>query len=229
MFHVEQCDQAEREAFITAVEAGNVPRGTAEKFDRYAALLVEWNAKFNLVAESTLPHLWSRHFLDSAQLVKYLPETPEKPVLVDMGSGAGFPGIVLSILTQAEIHMIESTGKKANFLRTVIDELGLTAQVHQERIEAVKGLKADVITARALALLPELLKHAHRFIKPDSVCLFLKGRNAPEELTEAKKYWTFSDRKYASLTDPSGVVLRLSHLSYKAHKKVAPHVKSAKQ
>lgn len=187
-----------------------VPRETREKLERYAALLIEWNQKINLVAASTLPALWQRHFEDSAQLLSFLP--PGSHRLVDLGSGAGFPGMVLAIMGRADVHLIESIGKKARFLSTVAAELAPNVTVHNERIEKIKTLKADVVTARALTALPELLSLAKPFMGKDSLALFLKGEKADAELTEARKYWTFSVEKKESQTDPSGTILCLRDL-----------------
>ena len=113
----------EREAFIAAT---GVSHETLAKFDRYAAMLQEWNERINLVSASTLPHIWTRHFLDSWQLVNFI-EAGQYPVIADLGSGAGFPGLVLAIMGVGRVHLIESIGKKANFLREVVAELGLNA------------------------------------------------------------------------------------------------------
>jgi 16S rRNA (guanine527-N7)-methyltransferase len=188
----------------------NVPRETFVKLECSAALLAEWNEKFNLVAESTIPQVWTRHFLDSAQLMQFIPETAK--TIADLGSGAGFPGLVLSIMGAPEVHLIESTGKKANFLRAVINELKLNAVVHQERVENLKNFKADVITARALAPLKDTLKLAKPLMKKESLCLLLKGEKAPAELTESAKYWTFDCETHRSLSDRSGSVLIIRNL-----------------
>jgi 16S rRNA (guanine527-N7)-methyltransferase len=134
-----------------------------------------------------------------------------------MGSGAGFPGLVLAILTDHKLHLIESIGKKANFLSTVAEELKLDVTVHPSRIESLK-LRADIITARALKALPELLVYANYLIKKDSICIFPKGQKLDEELTEAAKCWKFEVEKKPSLSDPSGTVLILRHLSWKDNK-----------
>lgn len=199
-----------------------VPHETAAKLDRYAEYLVEWNEKFNLVAPSTLPVLWERHFLDSAQLFPLIPG-PAATRLVDMGSGAGFPALILAIMGVGEVHCIESIGKKANFLRHVADQLALPVTVHQARIESVLGLKADIITARALTALPDLLRLAAPLMKKDSFCLFLKGEKADAELTDARKYWTFEATKQGSLTSPSGVILRISELKASGHEPKRRH------
>lgn len=205
----------EQEKFVKLSEL--VSHETIHRLSAYKAMLEDWNSRFNLVSESTLPHIWTRHFLDSAQLMPFIPESAA--VLADMGAGAGFPGLVLAILAQGQgrdlkVHAIESTGKKAAFLQAVIDELKLNAVVRNERIEDIKDLKADVVTARALKPLPELLKYANRLINKDSVCLFLKGKSAAEELTEARKYWTFDAEIRQSVSDDSGSVLALRGLRY---------------
>lgn len=187
-----------------------VSRETEIKLRRYAALVFEWGQKFNLVAPSTLPQLGVRHILDSAQLYPLLP--PDIKILADMGSGAGFPGVVLSILGVPEVHLIESIGKKAGFLRHVAQELGLNITVHQARVESLRDLKVDVVTARALTALPLLLSYAKPLLRPDGFCLFLKGQNVDAELTAAQKYWTFDCTKSPSVTDDSGAILQISNL-----------------
>jgi 16S rRNA (guanine527-N7)-methyltransferase len=162
--------------------------------------------------------------LDSAQLLPLLPQ--EGTRLVDMGSGAGFPGLVLAALGVPEVHLIESTGKKARFLEVVAAELSLNVIVHNTRLESVRGLRADVVTARALTALPDLLKYAAPFMGSPSLALFLKGEKAPLELTEAQKYWTFSCEETPSLTSPTGVVLAIRKL--KAQKNHDPRRKHAK-
>jgi 16S rRNA (guanine527-N7)-methyltransferase len=183
------------------------------KLDRYAELLVEWNQMFNLVAASTLPHIWKRHFLDSAQLRRFIP--PEAESIADLGSGAGFPGLVLAILGAPKIYLIESVGKKAKFLHEVIDELKVDAVVRHERAEQIKDLKVDIITARACASLNELLTVAKPLAKPDSLYLFPKGQNVDAELTESAKYWTFTHAKRQSISDGSGSVLILKDVKSK--------------
>ncbi|MFA5041216.1 MAG: 16S rRNA (guanine(527)-N(7))-methyltransferase RsmG [Bdellovibrionales bacterium] len=205
----------EQAAFLEAVP---VSHETIHRLTIYQEMLISWNEKKNLVAASTIPNVWIRHFLDSAQLMQHIPE--EAKTLADMGSGAGFPGLVLAILAKETkrpliVHAIEATGKKADFLQAVSDALEIAVIVHRSRIEELKGFKADVITARALKPLPELLKYANRLIHKDSLCLFLKGQNAIEELTQAKKYWTFSARTCQSLSDETGKVLIVKNIHYK--------------
>lgn len=192
----------------------SVPRGTQDKLTRYVDLLSDWNQKINLVAAGSLSHVWSRHVLDSAQLMQHVP--PETQSLADMGSGAGFPGLVLAIMGVPRVHLIESIGKKAAFLQAVVDDLGLAVTVHNARIEALKGLRCDVVTARALKSLPELLKYANLLMHKGSVGLFLKGQNVDAELTEALKYWTFRVDKTPSLSDPTGAILKIFDLKAKS-------------
>lgn len=187
-----------------------VSRETRAKLERYAGLLIEANEQFNLVAASTIPNLWQRHFWDSAQLYPLL--SPGTVRLIDLGAGAGFPGLVLAILGVPEVHLIESVGKKARFLAAVAGELAPNAVIHHERIEKVRDLKADIVTARAVTALPELLSLAKPFMGKESEALFLKGEKAELELTEARKYWTFTIEKTVSQTDPSGTILRIRDL-----------------
>jgi len=181
-----------------------------ELLEAYAALLLEWNEKMNLVARSTLPDMWTRHFLDSAQMINHLPSKTK--VLVDLGSGAGFPGLVLSIMGVKEVHLIESIKKKALFLEVVAKRLGLNVAVHNERIETIRGISADVVTARALTALPKLLSYAKPFLGEHSACVFLKGEKTPAELTEALKYWTFKYKLEPSMTSPDGHILTIKKL-----------------
>ncbi|MER2520510.1 MAG: 16S rRNA (guanine(527)-N(7))-methyltransferase RsmG [Bdellovibrionales bacterium] len=203
---------AGKETFLTHV---SVPHETTLKLERYVELLKEWNEKFNLVAKSTLPEIWTRHILDSAQLKNHIPESSE--TLADIGSGAGFPGIVLSILGVPQVHLIESTGKKANFLKTVVEELKLNAVVHHGRAEGIKNLKVDVVTARAVGSLSELLKLAKPLLKKDSLCLFLKGKSVDGELAESRRYLRYKLERHTSVSDPSGSILLIRGLAPATH------------
>ncbi len=190
-----------------------VTHETMEKMDRYAAMLAEWNQKFNLVSRNSLSDIWTRHFLDSAQLVRHIPPSPEKtPSVYDIGAGAGFPGLVLSIMGVPGVNLVESIGKKATFLRAVVEELGLDVVVHPCRVESMKGLKADILTARAVAPLPELLPLLFRLSKKDTICLLLKGQSLDAELTDSQKYWTFDCQTFPSLSSESGRVAVLRSL-----------------
>jgi len=187
-----------------------VPRETEFKLIQYVEMIQESNQRINLVSESTLPHIWSRHILDSAQLLPHIPTAAR--TLADLGSGAGLPGIVLAIMGVPGVHLVESIGKKASFLQQVAKELNLDIKIIHDRIENIKTRPFDIVTARALKPLPELLKLAKPLINKKSMCLLLKGQKAELELTEARKYWTFACTKTPSLSDPSGMVLKIADL-----------------
>jgi 16S rRNA (guanine527-N7)-methyltransferase len=195
-----------REAFAMDF---TVSRETLARFDRFAALLAEWQTRMNLVGPSTLPHVWDRHFRDSAQLAALAPKLGHKPVWLDIGAGGGFPGIVLAILGAGEIHLVESIAKKARFLQTVIDELGLagTATVHNERVEAMAAFRADVITARACAALERLFDWGQRFAAQSTTWLLPKGEAVEEELAAARRRFHFRHDLIESVTDPRGRIV----------------------
>ena len=195
-----------------ALAALAVSRETMARLELYAGLLEKWQKAVNLVAPSTLPELWQRHMLDSAQLWPLLP--PGTRRLVDLGSGAGFPGLVLAILGVAEVHLVESDQKKAAFLREVARVTGAPATIHNQRIEAVGPLAVEVVTARALAPLPRLLTLAAPFLAAGAIGLFLKGESAAEELTEARRQWTMTVTAEPSRTSPQGVILRVESLRH---------------
>jgi 16S rRNA (guanine527-N7)-methyltransferase len=184
-----------------------VSRETLNLLCIYAELLTAWNRRINLVGRNTIGDLWRRHILDCAQLYPLIPR--EARVLVDLGSGAGLPGLVLAILGFPETHLIESDGRKAVFLREAIRVTGVRAVVHAIRLDRARAPPADVVTARALAPLGALLAISQRFLGPHSVCLFLKGRGIEEELTEANKEWNMKPYRQTSLSDPTGCILRL--------------------
>ena len=190
----------------------NVSRETLPRLATYAALLEKWQAKINLVGPATLPDLWRRHFLDSAQLLPLLPAA--SGTLVDLGSGAGFPGLVLAIMTDWRVHLLDSDQRKCAFLRQVAVDCGVVDRVtiHSKRIEQVTGIAADVVTARACAPLDDLLTLAEPFIGEKGTGLFLKGAQAEEELTQAQRHWTMRLDRRESISDPAGVILIVTHL-----------------
>jgi 16S rRNA (guanine527-N7)-methyltransferase len=188
-----------------------VSRETRARLNTYAELLRKWQRSINLVGPRTLDDLWNRHFIDSAQLMPLIPSTAR--VLVDFGSGAGFPGLVLAILGMAQVHLIESDQRKATFLREVARATGTAITVHTKRIEQVTPFPADVVSARALAPLSDLLGYAAPFIGPDSLCLFPKGQMVEDELTAASKTWNMNIDRIQSVTDPSATILRVSQVS----------------
>ena len=189
----------------------SVSRETAERLHAYMALLIRWNARINLVADADPEALWQRHVVDSLQMLALLPNA-EGP-LVDMGSGAGFPGMVLAAASGRETHLVESDKRKCAFLQEVARLLALPkVTVHPLRIEAVRLPPAMVLTARALAPLPQLLRYADRILAPNGIALFPKGRAAAQELTAAAADWTMRIERFPSATDPNSTILRLSEI-----------------
>jgi 16S rRNA (guanine527-N7)-methyltransferase len=183
-----------------------VSRETLARLKAYADLLLDWSARHNLVAKSTLPDLWRRHIWDSAQLAPLIPENAR--TLADLGSGAGFPGLVLAAMRPGlAVTCHESTGKKCAFLQAAAERMALPVTLENRRIEALPYQAYDVVTARALAPLPLLLSYAAPLTGPNSVCLFLKGQNLGSELTEAHKSWKMETSQVPSQTDPSGAIL----------------------
>jgi 16S rRNA (guanine527-N7)-methyltransferase len=185
--------------------------------DRFIALVLEWSARINLVASSTLPQLWTRHVADSLQLVDL---APNARVWVDLGSGGGFPGIpvacALAERPGAMVHLVESNRKKAAFLREAVRITGAPATVHAERVEnfgdSFAG-RADVVTARALAPLNLLLDQALPLLERGTVGLFPKGQDIEAELTEAAKYWSIQPERTPSRTSPQASILIVRSLA----------------
>lgn len=193
----------------------DVSRETIERLDIYADLLRRWSPKINLVAKSTLEALWSRHFLDSAQVF----ELGHGDAWADLGSGGGFPGLVITLLAAEKqpglrMTMVEADQRKATFLRTVLRETGVGAEVICARIERVPPLGVDTLTARALAPLGQLLEHADRHLAPEGRALFLKGKNVQAEIEDALARWRFDCQTYASQTDAEAVILSIGDLSH---------------
>ena len=188
-----------------------VSRETLSRLKAYADLLADWNARHNLVAKSTLPDIWHRHLWDSAQLAPLIPETAR--TLADLGSGAGFPGLVLAALRpELKVTLHEATTKKCAFLQAAAECMGLKVEIRNARLEDLPPQAFDMVTARALAPLPLLLEYAHRFTGPNSVCLFLKGQNVGSELTEASKYWNMKTSQVPSQTEPSAAIVMVREL-----------------
>lgn len=191
----------------------HVSRETQGKLVLYHDLLAKWQKKINLVSASTLPSAWERHFLDSAQLFNLLSSSDKS--IFDFGSGAGFPGLVLSILGAKQITLIESDQRKCIFLSEVIRATGATAKIFNGRIETMDA-KAHIITSRACASLDQLLSYGFPLLEEGGECLFLKGRGVEEELREAEKQWSFHVEQSPSIVDSESCVLRLSNISKSA-------------
>jgi len=188
-----------------------VSRETLARLDEFVTLLLKWQSTTNLVAPSTLGHVWSRHIADSLQLLTL---APEARVWLDLGSGGGFPGVVLANaladLPGARVHLVESNAKKAAFLREAARALMLPALVHATRIEEFihrHSGSVDIITARALAPLADLLAYAEPVLKTGAQGLFPKGQDVEAELTEASKYWRIEATLAPSLTSPDARIV----------------------
>jgi 16S rRNA (guanine527-N7)-methyltransferase len=193
----------------------NVSRETMSRLDCYEALIKKWNPSINLVAKSTLAQLWSRHFLDSAQILRL--SRVSQGHWVDIGTGGGFPGLIIAAMTletypDLRFSFVESDLRKATFLRTAVRELGLSATVIADRAETTEPLHADVMSARALASLDKLLALAEIHLQPDGQAIFLKGAKYRKELSEALENWTFQSDEYPSLTDPTAMILSIGEI-----------------
>lgn len=202
---------ADRARALTLV---TVSRETLARFDAFVTLLLKWQATTNLVAPSTLGHVWTRHIADSLQLLTL---APDARAWLDLGSGGGFPGLVLACAlaerSGARVHLVESNAKKAAFLREAARALMLPALVHAARIEEVIhrwSEPVDIVTARALAPLADLLAYAAPILKTGAQGLFPKGQDVEVELTEASKYWRIEATLAPSVTsaDARIVVVR---------------------
>jgi 16S rRNA (guanine527-N7)-methyltransferase len=192
-----------------------VSRETLEKMAIYSRLLEKWQKAINLVGPLTLTDIPERHFFDSAQMFRYITNVDAR--LADLGSGAGFPGMVLAMLGVREVHLVESDIRKATFLREVSRETNTPVTIHDIRVEAVEIPGLDVITARAMAPLKDLLVHMDRMTTKDHPIygLFAKGLQHQEEIDKARKQWNFEAELFPSETDLSGKILRIKNLTRK--------------
>lgn len=206
--------------------AFGVSRETLDRLETYAALLRQWQKTINLVAPKTLEEVWHRHFADSAQILRLAPGASR--TWVDLGSGAGFPGLVVAIMASepkseqpgVRVTLIESDGRKAAFLREAARQTGVAVDIVCARIESdathAKVGKSDVVSARALAPLGRLLEWAYPYFSSDSIGLFLKGREVETEIVSAKASFAFACQLQPSLTDPDGRVVVIRNLRVKS-------------
>jgi len=199
-----------RDPFSLLNDHLHVSRETFERLKIYHDLLLKWQAKINLVSNDSVSDIWHRHFLDSLQLKKHLPKNEK--AIIDIGSGAGFPGMVLSIIGVPHIQLVESDGKKTSFLHEVSRLTGAIVTIYQGRAEDIFIENAGVIIARAVAELKSLLLLTAPHVSHETICLFPKGKNYAKEIEDAKKEWLFDYEVLPSITDKQGVILRLSNL-----------------
>lgn len=193
----------------------DVSRETVELLEAFAALIVKWNRKINLIAPNTARDIWERHIIDSVQLYRLAPRHYDH--WADLGTGGGFPGLVMAILGRvaqpgAHFTMVESDQRKAIFLRSAARELGLSVTVIADRIESIPGLGADVVSARALAPLSALLPLVLRHLASDGLALLPKGRQAAQEIAAAQASWRFDLEDHASFTDPDARILAIRRI-----------------
>ena len=190
----------------------NVSDETFQKFSDYYDLLLKWQIKINLIG-NLYDDIWSRHFLDSVQIIKLIPDTNSK--ILDIGSGAGFPGMVLSILGY-DVTLVESDTKKTTFLSEVKRITKTNAKILNMRIESILKNNFDFITSRACADLDTLLEYVHPSVSHGTECIFHKGKNHLKEISDAEKKWCFQFEINPSITDSDGVILKLSNITKRA-------------
>ena len=191
-------------------ETAGVGPETLDRLAAYADLLRTWQKRINLVGPATLGDLWRRHMLDSAQLLPLIP--PETKSLLDLGSGAGFPGLVLAVLGMRGVNLVESDARKCAFLQEAARITGTEISLHRRRIEDLTPFKVDVITSRACAPLPKLLDLVQPFLSLGTICVFPKGKTAEQELTESQKNWIIKSSRISSLTDSRAQILKLEDI-----------------
>lgn len=196
---------------IASLDRLGVSRETVSRLSAFVSLLGVWNQRINLVAYCDGETVWRRHVLDSLQLLPLLPFNIDRAA--DLGSGGGFPGLMVSIATGVHFSLIEADHRKAAFLREAARITGASVDVVATQIERSAIFKVPLITARALSPLPNLLALAYPFMGGCSTCLFLKGARAEQEIRSAAQAWTMKVERFTSLTDPAGVVLRISEVA----------------
>jgi len=187
----------------------NVSRETAERLEVFAAILEKWNARINLVSPRDMPHLRERHIEDSLRLVPFIERGAR---VIDLGSGGGFPALMIGIACDAEMVMVESDQRKCAFLREAARACGVKAQVIPRRIEQAEIAPAAYVTARALASLSQLLEWSAPFLLPEGKALFLKGKNLPDELTEAERCWHMQHRILDNRATSGGAIIEISDI-----------------
>lgn len=190
----------------------SVSRETVQRLSLYHDILLKWQKQINLISPDSIQDAWHRHFLDSLQLLKYLPNV-KKPI-VDLGSGGGFPGMVMAIaLADADVHLVESDKRKTIFLKEVARITGAKVTVHHSRIEDNPVGEAGVILSRACSDLSQLLSWSEPYVSHETISFFHKGKNYATELDNAKASWQFDHDVFASITEPQSAIIKLSNIT----------------
>jgi 16S rRNA (guanine527-N7)-methyltransferase len=184
--------------------------GSFEQIEKFVQLLSKWRLKMNLVKYNDLEELYSRHILDSLQLLNYIND--KDVAITDLGSGAGFPGLILSFAGIRQINLVEANAKKCSFLKQAASISSKKITCYNQRIEDTEDVKTDIITSRALAPLSDLLKYAENFYAPSCKLLFLKGENLSLEIKEAELNWQFEYTIYPSITSNGGSIIEIGKL-----------------
>ncbi len=199
------------EAFNEIRKFCEIKNSQEKNLEDFVLALLQENQNFNFIGKSTIENIWQRHILDSAQLLRFIENKNTK--FADFGSGAGFPGVVLSILGLREIHLIEKSFRKADFLRKA--KLFSTNRifVHQAKLEELSTMEFDCIVSRALAPLPQLIEYTKKFLKKDGYCLFLKGKNLESEITSAKEKFQFNYELHPSLTSDESNIIKVFNIN----------------
>ena len=183
------------------------------KFEKLIEELVVYNKHTNLVGKSTLSDPWRSHILDCIQISSLIEK--KNSSILDMGTGAGFPGLILAIMGYQKVSLIDSNKKKINFIYSICKKLKIKVNIFLNRIEKLNNKKYDFLTSRALAKLNKLLTYSHNFTNKDTVLIFLKGKTVNEEIKEAKKYWCFNNKVQQSYSDERGKILIIKNLTLK--------------
>ena len=184
--------------------------------EKYVQLLKKYQMRFNLVGKSTISNIWTRHIIDSAQIYNLLPKEKKNSLLIDVGTGAGFPGIILAIMGRKDVCLCEKSNKKAAFLKEVIEICNINTFLINRRVEDIKNRNYDVIVSRAFSPLKKLVKSTMHLISKDTVLVLHKGKKHKEEIEEAKKFFSFTFDLYNSITNQEARILRVKNIRKEA-------------
>lgn len=200
--------------YLTAKQVGvqlDVSRETLERLEIYVELLLKWQCAINLIGPRTVADVWGRHVLDCGQLMRYIPK--DRSPVVDIGSGAGLPGLILAIMGVPDVKLVESDSRKCTFLREAARITKTPVEIVESRIEHLKNIAAGVVTARALAPLTMLTELSQSVTKRNTIYLFLKGKDLKNELTNLKNNWKMNWEVHPSVTNPDGSILKMESVA----------------